>query len=55
MMEVSLKTFDDSIMDELVEESKLTTKYSKLLASCQIEYDGKINNLSQMGKIFNSC
>lgn len=50
MMEVSLKTFDDSIMDELVEESKLTTKYSKLLASCQIEYDGKINNLSQMGK-----
>lgn len=50
VMENSLKVFDDCIMEELVEESKLSTAYSKLLASAKIEFDGKINNLSQMGK-----
>lgn len=54
MMEVELKVFDDVIMDELVKESQLCTKYNKLLASCQIEYDGKINNLSQISKYANS-
>ena len=49
-IELSLKCFDPSIMEELVEESKLTIEYDKLMASAQIEYDGKVNNLSQMGK-----
>ena len=49
-MELSLKCFDDVIMDDLVEQSKLTIAYDKLMASAQIEFDGKINNLSQMGK-----
>lgn len=47
-MELSLKCFDDCIMDDLVKESKLSIQYDKLMASAKIEFDGKINNLSQM-------
>lgn len=49
-MELSLKTFDDSIMDLMVEESKLSLEYDKLMASCQVEFMGKVNNLSQLRK-----
>jgi M3 family oligoendopeptidase len=42
------KTFHPSIMDDLKEENKLTTLYGKLMASAEIEFDGKINNLSMM-------
>ena len=49
-MELSLKTFNPSVSDLLVEEGKLTVEYNKVMASAQIEYDGKINNLSQMRK-----
>lgn len=52
--EISLKTFDEKIMEDLVEEAKLNTEYSKLLASAKIEFDGKINNLSQMTVYANS-
>ncbi|MDE7263776.1 MAG: M3 family oligoendopeptidase [Anaeroplasmataceae bacterium] len=52
--ELSLKAFDEKIMEDLVEEAKLNTEYSKLLASAQIEFDGKINNLSQMTVYANS-
>lgn len=48
ILELNLKSFDEKIMDDLVLESKLCTEYSKLLASAKIEFDGKINNLSQM-------
>lgn len=53
-MEISLKAFDEKIMDDLVLENKLCLKYTKLLASCKIEFDGKVNNLSQMIKYTNS-
>ncbi len=49
-MELNLKTFDDSIVDLLIQEGKLTTEYDKIMASAQIEFDGKINNLAQMRK-----
>ena len=52
-MELSLKCFDDCIMDDLVKESKLSIQYDKLMASAKIEFDGKINNLSQM-KVYTS-
>jgi M3 family oligoendopeptidase len=47
--ETALKTFDPIIIPDLQEENKLTSQYGKLLASAKIEFDGKINNLSQMG------
>ena len=52
-MELALKCFDESIMEELVEESKLSVLYDKIMASAKIEFDGKINNLSQM-KVYTS-
>lgn len=46
--EVSLESFRPEIMDDLAEENQLTTRYTKLLASARIEFDGKILNLSQL-------
>ena len=43
LLEMSIKTFDEKIMDDLVTEAKLCTEYSKVLASAKIEFDGKIN------------
>ena len=48
LTEIQLKSFDPAIVEELTEEAKLCTEYSKLMASAKIEFDGKINNLSQM-------
>lgn len=54
ILELNLKSFDEKITDELIAESKLVTEYSKLLASAKIEFDSKINNLSQMTVYTNS-
>ena len=48
-IDLSLKTFSPEIIEDLVEENKLSTEYSKLIASAKIEFDGKILNLSQLG------
>ena len=34
--------------DLLIQESELVSEYNKVMASAQIEFDGKLNNLSQM-------
>ena len=49
-MEMGLLTFNEAIMDDLVEEAKLSQEYSKLIAGAEIEFDGKTHNLSQMSK-----
>lgn len=46
--ELSLKTFKPEIIPDLQKENKLSTEYSKLIGSAQIEFDGGIYNLSQM-------
>lgn len=46
--ECSLKTFNESIIPDLQEENKLTSKYDKLVASAKILFDGEEKNLSQM-------
>lgn len=47
--ELRLKTFKPEIIEELVEENKLSSAYEKLIASAQIEFEGKTYNLSGMG------
>ncbi len=47
-LEVSLQSFDEKIIPLLQEENKLNSKYSKVLAAAQIEFDGGVYNLSQM-------
>jgi len=43
------KTFKPEIISDLKDENRLITEYRKLTARAKIEFDGKINNLSQMG------
>ena len=50
ILENSFKCFNEKIIEECVEENKLTTEYQKLLASADIEYKGEHLNLSQLGK-----
>ncbi|MGI6787446.1 MAG: M3 family oligoendopeptidase [Acholeplasmataceae bacterium] len=45
---LSLKTFKPEIVPLIQELNKLSTEYSKTIASAQIEFDGKVLNLSQM-------
>ena len=49
MLKVQKESFSPEIIPELQEESKLTTKYGKLIASAKIEFDGKVLNIPQMG------
>lgn len=48
LAEVSLKTFNTSIIEDLQEENKLGTEYTKLVASAEVEFNGEKMNLSQL-------
>lgn len=52
--ESNLKSFDEKIIPELIEENKLSSKYDEIMGSAQIEYNGSHYNLSQMGKFTTS-
>lgn len=47
--EISLKTFSPEIIPELQKENDLTLAYSKLIASAQIPFEGKIYTIAQIG------
>lgn len=48
LAENGLKTFDVKVIPLLQQENKLSTEYSKLIASAEIEYKGQTYNLSGM-------
>ena len=50
MYENQMKAFDDRIIEDMVEENKLTTAYDSKIASCQVSFRGGTYNLPQMGK-----
>lgn len=50
LWEAEVTTFDPAIAFDLVNESKLTARYTELLASAEIEYRGEACNLSTMRK-----
>jgi len=52
--EFSEKSFREDIIPLLQEENKLSTQYSKLIASAEIHFEGKTYNLSQMKALTNS-
>ncbi len=52
--ELARKTFKPEIIPDLQKENKLSTEYSKLIASAQIEFDGGTYNLSQMAPFVQS-
>ena len=46
--EISNRTFKPELVEDLQKESELVSQYTKLIASAQIEFDGKTLTLSQM-------
>lgn len=54
LAEVSLKTFSPEVMDELKEENKLGTEYSKLVATAEVEFNGKKMTLSAVSAFMES-
>ena len=49
LWETDIATFDPAIKADLEEESRLSAKYTSLLASARIEIDGKTVNLAGLG------
>ncbi len=52
--EILLKTFEMSISDLLIEESKLTNEYLRLIASASIVFDGKDMNIAGIEPLIQS-
>lgn len=50
MYENALKSFDEKIIDDLIEENKLTSKHDEIIGGAQIEFRGEMLNLSQLAK-----
>ena len=50
MIDASLKSFDEKIIPELIQENKLVSEYDALLGGAEIEFRGETLNLSQLGK-----
>ncbi len=48
LLEMELKSFDEAIVEDLIEENKLVSQYSKLIASAKVEFEGEVRNLSQL-------
>ncbi len=48
LAEMTIKTFSHEVLEDLQEENKLVSKYNKLIASAEIDFDGEKKNLSQM-------
>ena len=46
--EIRKRTFKPELVEDLQRENELVSQYTKLIASAQIEFDGKILTLSQM-------
>ena len=49
-MELEMKSFDDSLIPLMQEENTLASRYSKLIASAKIMWEGEELNLSLMRK-----
>jgi len=49
LWETDIKIFDPSIAEDLEEESKLYARYTELIASAKLEFDGKTLNLAGLG------
>ena len=50
MYDYNLRSFDERIVEEAVEENRLSMQYGALIASIKVEFRGQTYNLPQMGK-----
>ena len=51
--EIAQKAFSSAILDEMARENELSTRYSKLIASAQIPFEGGVYTLSQLSPFKN--
>ena len=54
LAELKLKTFAPEIVEDLKQENKLSSQYTKLRASAQIMFEGDVRNLPQMSPFLQS-
>ena len=54
LAENARKSFDESIIEDLQEENRLSTEYGKLKASAKIELDGEVYNLASIASKISS-
>ncbi|HEX7714378.1 MAG TPA: M3 family oligoendopeptidase [Bacillota bacterium] len=54
LAELKLKTFAPEIVEDLKQENKLSSQYTKLRASAQIMFEGEVRNLPQMSPFLQS-
>jgi M3 family oligoendopeptidase len=54
LAEMALKTFEPEIIEDLQQENKLISEYTKLSASAKIMFEGEERNLSQLGPFVQS-
>ncbi len=54
LAELSLKTFNPDIIDDLKKENQLVTEYVKLIASAKINFEGEERNISGMAPFLQS-
>ncbi len=52
--ELSIKTFEPVILQDLQKENQLSTEYTKVKAKAQIEFRGETYNLSTISKFYDS-
>lgn len=50
MYDYSLKSFDERIVEDTIEENKLISQYDSIIAHAEVPFHGEIYNLPQMGK-----
>lgn len=48
MAEMTLKTYSPEVVEDMKRENRLTTEYTKLIASARIDFEGEERNLSQL-------
>ena len=53
-IEIALKAFDEKLIPLMQEENALSSRYTKVIASAKIPFDGEVYNLSLMGKFMTS-
>lgn len=53
-IEIALKAFDEKLIPLMQEENVLSSRYTKVIASAKIPFDGEVYNLSLMGKFMTS-
>ncbi|MEZ4685672.1 MAG: M3 family oligoendopeptidase [Bacteroidia bacterium] len=54
LAEKAIKVYSPEIQEDLVEENRLGSVYTSLLASAEVEFQGKKHNLSMMGAYMSS-